>query len=45
MWKDGARFNKEVVVTLPSGTKVFYINLTDEKDLVVSSEHEEIPSM
>jgi len=33
---------KKVVGTIPEGTKVLYLNLTDERELVVSSEHEVI---
>jgi dienelactone hydrolase len=29
---------------IPEGTTVYYINLTDESDLVVSGEHEELPA-
>jgi hypothetical protein len=29
---------------LPEGVTVYYINLTDARDLVVSSEHEELPT-
>lgn len=32
----------KVVGTIPEGTAVFYLNLTDKRNLVVSSEHEEI---
>ena len=32
-----------VNVTLPEGIKVYYFNLIDERELIVSSEHEVIP--
>ncbi|MDA3924980.1 MAG: prolyl oligopeptidase family serine peptidase [Kiritimatiellae bacterium] len=32
----------KVTATLPEGTKVYYINLVDERKLVVSSEHVEV---
>lgn len=31
-----------VTAVLPEGTKVYYLNLTDERDCVASSEHEEV---
>lgn len=34
----------EVVATLPEGTTVYFINLIDNRNLVVSSEHEEVKS-
>ena len=34
---------KRVTGTLPEGTTVYYINLFDDRDLAVSSEHEELP--
>ena len=30
--------------TLPEGVTVYYMNLTDERNLIVSSEHEELPA-
>jgi hypothetical protein len=32
-----------VTATLPAGTTVYYFNLIDDRDCVVSSEHEELP--
>jgi dienelactone hydrolase len=32
----------KVRATLPEGTTVFYLNLTDDRDCVVSTEHEEV---
>jgi dienelactone hydrolase len=32
----------QVKATLPEGTKVYYLNLTDDRDCVVSTEHEEV---
>lgn len=32
-----------VTATLPEDTTVYYFNLTDERDCVISSEHEELP--
>lgn len=32
-----------VSATLPSGTRVYYLNLFDDRECVVSSEHEELP--
>jgi dienelactone hydrolase len=34
---------KKALARLPQGVKVYYFNLIDERDLVVSSEHIEIP--
>jgi len=34
---------KKALARLPQGVKVYYFNLIDERDLVVSSEHLEIP--
>jgi cephalosporin-C deacetylase-like acetyl esterase len=34
--------NGRVFATLPSGTRVYYFNLVDERDCVVSTEHEEL---
>lgn len=34
----------KVHATLPEGTKVYYLNLTDDRDCVVSTEHEEVES-
>jgi len=36
--------SKTVRGVLPEGTTVYYFNLIDERNLVVSSEHEEIPN-
>jgi dienelactone hydrolase len=33
----------KVSAALPVGTKVYYLNLIDERGLIVSSEHEEVP--
>jgi hypothetical protein len=33
-----------VAATLPEGTRVYYLNLVDERDCVVSTEHEELQS-
>ena len=33
-----------VSATLPEGTKVYFLNLTDDRDCVVSTEHEEVES-
>ncbi len=33
-----------VAASLPEGTRVYYFNLVDERDCVVSTEHEELPS-
>ena len=33
---------KMVVARLPEGTKVYYVNLFDDRDCVISSEHVEI---
>jgi len=33
--------NRRVTATLPAGARVYYLNLTDEHNLVVSTEHEE----
>ena len=30
-----------VTATLPEGTRVYYLNLVDERNCVVSTEHEE----
>jgi dienelactone hydrolase len=32
----------KVHATLPEGTRVYYVNLTDDRECIVSSEHEEI---
>jgi len=32
-----------IKATLPEGTKVYYLNVTDERECVVSTEHEELP--
>lgn len=32
----------KVHATLPEGTKVYYLNLTDDRDCIVSTEHEEM---
>jgi len=34
----------KVTATLPEGTMVYYLNLFDERDVVVSGEHEEAPA-
>ncbi len=34
--------HRRVNATLPAGTKVYYLNLVDERDLVVSTEHVEL---
>jgi hypothetical protein len=31
-----------ITVTLPAGTRVYYLNLRDKRDCVVSTEHEEL---
>ena len=33
-----------VTATLPEGTRVYYLNLIDERNLVVSTEHIEVPA-
>ncbi len=33
----------KVTARLPQGVKVYYLNLIDERNLIVSTEHEEIP--
>jgi hypothetical protein len=32
----------KVLATIPEGTTVYYLNLTDDRDCIVSTEHEEI---
>jgi hypothetical protein len=32
----------KIRATLPEGTKVYYLNLTDDRDCIVSTEHEEV---
>jgi dienelactone hydrolase len=46
LWKvyPAEREGGRVTATLPAGATVWYINLTDERDCVVSSEHEELPA-
>jgi uncharacterized protein YycO len=34
--------NGKVVATLPDGVRVYYINLFDDRDCVVSTEHVEL---
>jgi dienelactone hydrolase len=34
---------RKVVAKIPQGTKVYYFNLIDQRNLVVSTEHKEIP--
>jgi len=37
--------DNKVTATLPAGTRVYYLNLTDERGCVVSTEHEECDSL
>jgi hypothetical protein len=37
--------NGRVTATLPPGTRVYYFNLIDAQDCVVSTEHEELPPL
>lgn len=34
---------RKVTAEIPQGTKVYFFNVTDQQNLIVSSEHEEIP--
>jgi len=34
----------KVSASLPEGTRVYYLNLSDERNCVVSTEHEELPA-